>query len=696
MLLRKISEGGSNYDYREKLLKLIMFNGERLPDSIKSDMVRFNGTDYDLYKLIHDSKTENELVDKFLACIPDAPAFRSTVYANNQEELSPEDIYDELHNCYLDLEQLRFCLDYSIQKKCEYKELEISDDTPLSDALVMIGENNFAGFDEYFKMAGFNKELQVYADEGLLLDEEKLPVDIFNWIAKDPQKAISLLKGLHTVADDYIAIRNAIHDGLPFLAFNGVVEDADRLSRTVQWIVNQQYKIPFMYTDSRFDTLKTLLDRLPEDTDDIPVFRYTPTFEKEQDGMSHMILSFEYLDEEMVLMEFDNVYNNTVQIENKPTLKSFFRQHKIGGYNLNYFTRQNLNFYTRYRINTTAEKKEYQEWGAKVYTQWRTTDESEGVRIFISEQPVNIVITVTDESSGNEALKISSRNDLFGFDKDAKTVVIQHPNAEELTEMKTLERVAKAQDFFKNPFISLQSIYVDMVENGIDPNALDENEKKAVEMAGKLGENTLNKLNDNLDTVKDILDGLTEEELKTVAENKDKIKNLLEDFQDDDESMESKVRKTIGYIGELIYQQYLENNDIKYDYAASHGVGDYDFMLPATDARPTLYVDVKTNLYSFKEEAVPLYIHKSQNAFMQKHPDEPFRIVRISLADLELTKSYERIRDLYGAEADYEADSRLKKDCQKIAKDYWRKARIEEFDAASPEYGIKIERLPRP
>ena len=39
---------------------------------------------------------------------------------------------------------------------------------------------------------------------------------------------------------------------------------------------------------------------------------------------------------------------------------------------------------------------------------------------------------------------------------------------------------------------------------------------------------------------------------------------------------------------------------------------------------------------------------------------------------------------------------RLKKDCQKIAKDYWRKARIEEFDAASPEYGIKIERLPRP
>ena len=81
---------------------------------------------------------------------------------------------------------------------------------------------------------------------------------------------------------------------------------------------------------------------------------------------------------------------------------------------------------------------------------------------------------------------------------------------------------------------------------------------------------------------------------------------------------------------------------------------------------------------------------------MQKHPEEPFRIVRISLTDLALNKSYERIRDYFGPEADYEANSDLKKECQKIAKGYWRKAKIEEFDDASPEYGIKIERLPRP
>ena len=77
------------------------------------------------------------------------------------------------------------------------------------------------------------------------------------------------------------------------------------------------------------------------------------------------------------------------------------------------------------------------------------------------------------------------------------------------------------------------------------------------------------------------------------------------------------------------------------------------------------------------------------------HPDEHFRIVRISLTDLDLKKSYEDIRDLYGAEADYTTNTGLNKACQDIAKNYWRGARIEEFDSASPEYGIRIERLPR-
>ena len=80
---------------------------------------------------------------------------------------------------------------------------------------------------------------------------------------------------------------------------------------------------------------------------------------------------------------------------------------------------------------------------------------------------------------------------------------------------------------------------------------------------------------------------------------------------------------------------------------------------------------------------------------MQKHPDEKYRIVRISLNDLTLIKEYERIRDTYGKAANPMADERLNKECKKIAANYWRGANIADFDSASPEYAILIEQKDR-
>ena len=97
---------------------------------------------------------------------------------------------------------------------------------------------------------------------------------------------------------------------------------------------------------------------------------------------------------------------------------------------------------------------------------------------------------------------------------------------------------------------------------------------------------------------------------------------------------------------------YLDKNSIKYEYSAEEGIGDYDFRIINGDNGPDTYVDVKTNLYSFKEDTVPFYIHKSQNRFMQDNPDAEFRIIRISLTDINVKKEYERIRDLYGPDAD--------------------------------------------
>ena len=77
---------------------------------------------------------------------------------------------------------------------------------------------------------------------------------------------------------------------------------------------------------------------------------------------------------------------------------------------------------------------------------------------------------------------------------------------------------------------------------------------------------------------------------------------------------------------------------------------------------------------------------------MQKHPNKKYHIVRISLNDLNLQKSYEKIRDIYGKDANPMINEKLKQACHKIANKYWKSAKIEEFDALSPEYSIKIEK----
>ena len=46
---------------------------------------------------------------------------------------------------------------------------------------------------------------------------------------------------------------------------------------------------------------------------------------------------------------------------------------------------------------------------------------------------------------------------------------------------------------------------------------------------------------------------------------------------------------------------------------------------------------------------------------MQKHPDSKYHIVRISLNDLNLKRSYEELRDTYGKEANPMENPRLKK-----------------------------------
>ena len=190
---------------------------------------------------------------------------------------------------------------------------------------------------------------------------------------------------------------------------------------------------------------------------------------------------------------------------------------------------------------------------------------------------------------------------------------------------------------------------------------------------------------DKIGALNEIAKKLDEDEMKDLIDNIDKVKQILDDVVE--EEKESQVRQTIGFIGELIYAHYLENKKKEFVHAALEGVGDYDFH----NKTDNTYVDVKTTLYSLKDGTAPFYLHRSQNVFMQKHPDSKYHIVRISLIDLNLKKSYEELRDTYGKEANPMEDKRLRARCEALAKKYWRGAQIEEFDALSPEYAIRIE-----
>ena len=204
---------------------------------------------------------------------------------------------------------------------------------------------------------------------------------------------------------------------------------------------------------------------------------------------------------------------------------------------------------------------------------------------------------------------------------------------------------------------------------------------------------SIEKLSDSANAVKDLIDSFDKEELEMFAEKKDKLKQMMEDLAEaEEEEKESQVRQTIGFIGELIYSNYLENKKLVKDkdfvHAALEGVGEYDFEIKTDNT----FVDVKTTLYSLKDGTAPFYLHRSQNVFMQKHPDSKYHIVRISLNDLNLQKSYEEVRDTYGKDANPLEDAHLRRRCEQIAKKYWKGAKIEEFDALSPEYSIRIER----
>ncbi len=150
--------------------------------------------------------------------------------------------------------------------------------------------------------------------------------------------------------------------------------------------------------------------------------------------------------------------------------------------------------------------------------------------------------------------------------------------------------------------------------------------------------------------------------------------------------MPSMVRRIVKYIGKKIYENYLINEGIDYE-ALENDTSDCDYLI-----NDNKYVRVISTLKSIVDNRIPIGLSAAQNAFLKQHSDKEIRIIRISFKDIFIFPQYTRIVDLCGKEDDPEQNERLSAMCDNLARNYWNGVEIEEFDNASPEYSIKIER----
>ncbi len=703
-------------DYKSILFEKIRHNSEGLPESIMDNMVCIEGRPYSIYDLDIEYKNDDKQIESFLECLPSdacADFFKDNYYSDRMDEVSIETLYEDLKNTYLTTEQLRFCLDYSFHMGGNYDNLEIEDsEADLASAMDMIKENQFIGFDRYFKIEDFDPDNQVFADKKWLTDEEQLPYPLQTWLGKNPE-ATNLFDSIWTEDNyEHIISRKAIYNNEVLLeSYLPEFKNEDEAGiRTISWLLSQNTE--YIYGQPAYVAITKIIERLPDDYSIIPFLRYTEkVFTKEgSEEISPIFKLEEYEIEGLFLSSYNWAKGPFLDLlKDRNEIKAFFKSSKVFLYNESDLLSRRKIKAERLDISIKVNKGDYQELSHPVYEIWKSMPESKGVKILLSNHPIGIQFII--HSSIRQYVTIGIADMDYGYETNKK-VIIKYPNEDNLTPFKTIAKHISDIEFFKEPFIALQGLLVDQLEylekladdKGVDINSLvdiapqkskeDQNTEQASKenetlkkISDNLNEEQLERLSKNIDTVNDVLENFSGEQLQQIQDKKNQILAALEDMAEEDESQESKVRQTIGFIGELIYARYLEKQGKDFVHAALEGIGEYDFH----NKTDKTYVDVKTTIYSLKDGTAPFYLHRSQNIFMQKHPHDKYRIVRISLTDLSLKATYERLRDTYGPDANPLVDDRLRKECERIAKRYWGGAHIEEFDARSPEYSIKIE-----
>lgn len=690
-----INYGIKNASFRQNIFNALRCSGHRLPDVINSDIVVCNSQTYSVYDLDESVKIGNNTIENFLSFIPNRTAFKTAYYADTENQISAELLYTQLCNKGLSVEQMLFCIDYLMENvDVKPSTLTLNSAVATANLLDAIKSRNLIGFNQYYTIPNFDISKHIFADDKYLNSDEFPPLSLREWCKLNPD-GVSLFDGAITESDSRIQIRRAFLDARPYSGTYDI--GLDHQLSTLTWITDQNKEI--VDGSEQYKIVQSILERPQKFEGKKYLLRYIKC--NEINGKISAVYKLSELNSDYYF-----VYSREGSDFSKQLAKSQRLQQLIQGKyvyqcdNSKIARKLNLNNDRRWEITTnTKEDGAFTEWNNITYKEWVRKDK---IRILLSTNDIAINFAITCD--GKEVFSESIKNADIGYSANS-FIVIKYPNPSNLSVLKTIEQHLKdsgkehSLGWFQKPFIELQGMFLDQLENiehiaqergfevsdfikSYSPASTNEEDN----ILSSLSSDHKKLLAENIDNIVTLCNALTKEELEDITKNIDLIRKRLLDEKEE----ESAVRKIIGYIGELIFEQYLRDHlNVSYEFSADNRVGEYDFKYNVNDR--WVYVDVKTNLYSLKDGNAPFYIHKTQNAFMRSHPNAEYHIVRISLKDLALEEDYYKLRDY--KDQDPRTNMELKSKCQSIAKKYWLHAQKEEFVNNSPEYAIRIERF---
>ncbi len=713
-----------NYEeYGAFLRQKIYIKGKPMPESLQASVVKVGDRLYDLYRLLPGVKECNSIVKSLEEYLPNADAFRAKFFAT-EESPSAADVYAKVNKDQLSVYQLEFCLDCSLnineQRAFQEHALRLAQSAALQEALDMVSVRAFKDFDRFWVISGFDKSSQVMADDSLLLPEEKLPEALYDWLKADAGRC-GFIDGLMDGSNPYIRLRKALKHGGAYVSGLTIANADTLLLPTISWILSETGEV--VEESDRFRLLKDFINRLPQDVSTVIGMRYTGkcvnsaerTSNPDEINSHRALFEVIEIDLECALLNADNVEGFASLLNGCQRLADCVASNRLL-YPV-YFDSLELPVWS---VSRQMELKgDEVVWNEPIYRKWK---DKCGTSVYISGHPVPTSLTVTC----GERVIFSDTQEAgvdFGGNEWKKYVVVCSKTHSVDVILNILKKVANNMHWFRSDFIELQAMRIDTFETlrreaeakgtslealvaaaGVGSavqgsSAMDQTPGGAYSlclpesMSEQFAQQLLDSVADDqtAGVMLNILTIFTPDELLQMSQNPE----LVSDALINPEEPESKVRRIIGYIGELIFKEYLEKHlDVSYEFSADRGEGRYDFVMHSDkDESERLYVDVKTNLYSFEDGNYPFHLHRSQNKFIHEHPEAQFRIVRISLTDLNVRKEYERLVKIHGKDMDPRKNDHLRSDCERIARNYWKGARIESFLEASPQYKLSITQV---